>query len=172
MDSMSAQVDDRFGEVTVRIDSEGGLVEVRGPSLPPARLRRGVDGRVDRYSRIGSRDRAHLTLRVGDAEAVIAPAPGGVTRRSYRVDARVHSVAYRLVPNGPSTSALRRDRAQIGTLVADEDGGVTAIWATSPTVRPTDAAVGYLLAAAFGTGAPPGWEVVLHGLLALAGGGG
>jgi hypothetical protein len=178
---MSTERDPAFGEVKIRIDSESGLVDVRGPAIPAASLQRGTGPGTDAGSRIGSRDQRDLCLLVGGAEARIAPAPGRLSRRSYRVDALVNGVRFRLVPDAPSRSALYRDGRRLGRFWADDSGGVGAEWSDGRVapdgwgleirrrdrqeVEPLDAAVGYLLAAAYGTGAPARWEVLLRALL-------
>jgi hypothetical protein len=170
--------DELFGEVSLRIDRGAGLVEVWGATIPSASLWRQPTAKPDRFCAIGSRDGARLTLRVGGEECSIMPGRGGITRRSYRVDARVDGVVYRLVPDGSASSALRRDGRRIAEVIADHEGGVRAHWVTRRTatsgagararnddrITPMDASVGYLLAAAYGTGAPRLLEVFVHGL--------
>jgi hypothetical protein len=184
MNTVNTEFDPMFGEVMVRIDTEAGIVEVNGPHIPSSALCRTPGCPASRGSRIGCRNPQELTLQVGGTTARITPAAGGFTRRSYRVEAIVDPVTYRLMPNQPGRSALTRDGHRIACIWADHDGGVRVEWAnphpheSDPAglvaeqaahkkLEPRDASIGYVLAAAYGTGAPAGWELVLGGLLAI-----
>lgn len=184
MRTLRTELDQIFGEIVIRIDSGSGFVDVRSSAIPVATLLRRGGTKAHPDTRIGCRNERDLTLRIGGTEARIAPASAGISRRSYRVDVEIHSVAYRLVPDGPGSSALSRNGRRIGRMWADHDGGAWAEWihfrrlesndASLVTehieygdVQPTDATIGYLLAAAYGTGAPARWELLLRGLLSL-----
>lgn len=149
----NVEADEHFGEVTVQLNAADGMVEVSGAAIPSATLRR-LDGATPhQHCPIGTRDGAHLDVRVAGIEAAILLPPGGLTRRSYRVDLRHGEVGYRLVPSTGEASTLLRDGSRIGLLTTDIHGGVSAEWNSPDQVDPRDAAVGYLLAASFGTGA-------------------
>jgi hypothetical protein len=184
VNTVNTESDPMFGEVMVRIDTEAGVVEVLGPRIPSSTLRRTPGFPARPGSRMGCRSPQGLTLHVGDTTAYITPAVGGLTRRSYRVDALVDRVTYRLRPNRPSSSVLSRDGHRIACIWADHEGGVRVEWASThhrpsapaglvteqtknKKLEPRDASVGYLLAAAYGTGAPARWELILKGLLAV-----
>ncbi|MFP3988961.1 hypothetical protein U9R90_15965 [Streptomyces sp. E11-3] len=149
--------DDRFGEVTVQLAAEQGELVVEGELIPRVTLRRDPAADVDEQVAIGTREAARLRLTVGGAEAVLRLGKGGISRRSYRVDVEHDGVRYRLVPDSVPSSRLTRDGAYVGDFLSDGDGRVIAEWREGSDVRPTDAAVGYALAAAFGTGGQPWW---------------
>jgi len=94
---------------------------------------------------------------VDGEEATIAPGKGKLRRRSYRVDVRLAGTSYRLVPDSIPSSRLLRDGKHIGDFSSDGDRKVIAEWREGAAVEPLDAAVGYTLAAAFGTGGQPMW---------------
>ncbi|CAL9299519.1 hypothetical protein AB0N23_19245 [Streptomyces sp. NPDC052644] len=157
--------DTLFGSVAVALDTAAGVVDVRGDTVPGVVVRR-ADGvaDVDEHIPVGTRDGALLSLVV-DGEAVpVRPGKGRLTRRSFRVDVTYEGVAYRLVPDALSESRLLRDGKPIGRFSSDGDGVVLAEWQDDARVRAVEAALGYALAAAFGTGALPMWMLVLEAL--------
>ncbi len=95
----------------------------------------------------------------------LIPAKGFLTRRSYRVDAG----PYRLVPCSLGESRVLLDGEQIGVFTSVGDGRVWFEWQNEGRRTPDDAAVGYALAAAFGTGAEPMWKLNLDAALSLFG---
>ncbi|GAA2482219.1 hypothetical protein [Streptomyces gobitricini] len=145
----------------VELRSGDGTLDVTGPGLPHVRLVRTTGTEPDPHIPIGTRDPALLTLTVDGRPARISPAKGRLSRRSYRVDARVGGVRYRLVPCGNEESRLLRDGRRLGELESSGDGRVTADWDENATVPAQGVAVGTALAAAFGTGARPMWETTL-----------
>lgn len=151
--AMQIETDELFGDLTVHVNPEDGCVEVGGTNIPSATLQRLDGAKPDPHSPIGTRDAEHLALRVAGTAARISPGAGRVSRRSYRVDVEHGEVRYRLVPDSFDTSKLLRNGTKIGRLCADAEGGVSAQWEQNRRVESQDATVGYLLAAAFGTGA-------------------
>ncbi|GAA3047446.1 hypothetical protein GCM10010464_09560 [Pseudonocardia yunnanensis] len=161
-------VDDVFGRVTIAVDVGGGLVTVQGESLPEVTVERRSGVPLLGYIPIGTRDPAALTLRVAGTRQELNPAKAGLSRRSYRVRARIDSVDLLLTPNSPTTARLVRGRSykperELGVYERLDDGSVAARWhqdvavlgVVAPAARPepAEAAVGYALATAFGTGA-------------------
>ncbi|MER5396283.1 hypothetical protein [Streptomyces sp. NPDC002599] len=122
---------------------------------------------------IGTRDPDHLTLLVDGVEETLRPSKGFLTRRSYRVEvvAAARECRYLLVPDSLGTSRLLQDERPLGVFTSTGDGRVSADWgAASESERarePYDAFVGYGLAAAFGTGAEPMWQLTLNAALDL-----
>jgi hypothetical protein len=160
-----------FGEVGIELDHEAGTLDVTGGELPPVRIRRAPGTRPESHVPIGTRDPDELTLTIGGAEETLRPAKGFLTRRSYRVEVvcEARKCGYVLVPDSLGTSRLLRDGRRLGVFTSTGDGKVTAEWekgsgpARAP--EPYDAAVGYALAAAFGTGADPMWKLTLDAVL-------
>ncbi|MBB5121399.1 hypothetical protein AF335_13670 [Streptomyces eurocidicus] len=143
-----------FGRITVSLDSGGGLLDVSGPAIPHVTLRRAPGRRTHEHVPIGSRDAAALTLTVDGAEVPLALGRGRITRRSYAVTVRAADGRYRLVPSSDADSRLSRNGSRLGGLTARHSGIVEpARWRRRAKVMPVDAALGYALAAAFGTGA-------------------
>lgn len=141
-----------FGEVQIEVDGDAGTVVVRGAAVPTAVLRRRDGARADAHSPIRSRDGAGLDLVVDDTPASIRPGPGRLTRSSYRVDVDLAGRSYRLVADDRDRSVLSRGGERLGQLWAVADDSVSATWDTGREIEATDAALGYLLAAAYGTG--------------------
>ncbi|MFE1825140.1 hypothetical protein [Streptomyces yangpuensis] len=152
--------DPQFGTITVELDHEAGTLVVDGDGVPRVEVRRAAEAEVADQVPIGTRDTEHLTMHVGGAEAELRPAKGFLTRTSYRVDVG----SLRFVPVSLDSSRLSRDGVELGVFVSTGDGRVTAEWEGG---RPEayDAAVGYALAAAFGTGAEPMWKLTLDAVL-------
>ncbi|MEH6377095.1 hypothetical protein V7793_22575, partial [Streptomyces sp. KLMMK] len=164
-------LDDRFGEITVLLDSDEGRVEVLGDAVPPAVLERAAGAQTDVHVPVGTRNGAHLTMAVG-AEAVrLVPGRGRLSRRSYAVKAVLDGVAYRLVPDSLDGSRLLKDGRHIGDFSSGGDGRVLAGWKEGADVAPADASVGYALAAAFGTGGQPMWMMAIEAASELIPGG-
>jgi hypothetical protein len=94
------------------------------------------------------------TLSVDGSPGTISPGRGRFTRGSFRVDARVDDVQYRLTPSDADGSALLCDGKRLGQLMQEpETIELMAVWTDNAEVQPRDAAVGYALATAFDTGA-------------------
>ncbi|MET9100751.1 hypothetical protein [Streptomyces antibioticus] len=161
-----------FGAVHIALDHEDGALAVSGDGVPRTEIRRIAGTPLESHVPIGTRDQRRLTLSVDGADEALRPAKGFLTRRSYRVE--VESTAqghgYLLVPDSLGTSRLLRDGRLLGVFTSTGDGTVSAAWEGSNSaerVEPHDAAVGYALAAAFGTGAEPMWKLTLNVLLEL-----
>ncbi|MER6653895.1 hypothetical protein ABT248_25560 [Streptomyces sp. NPDC000971] len=74
------------------------------------------------------------------------------------------------MPDSLGTSRLLRDGRLLGVFTSTGDRTVGAEWQepkSGERVEPHDAAVGYALAAAFGTGAEPMWKLMLNALLEM-----
>ncbi|WP_226962590.1 MULTISPECIES: hypothetical protein [unclassified Streptomyces] len=157
--------DELFGEVRVTLDAAHGLVTVDGDGLPLVVVRRAAGtGDVDEQVPVGTRDGRRLALAVDGGAVPVSPGRGRLTRRSFRVDVAHAGVRYRLVPDSLTGSRLLRGSERVGELSSDGDGVVVARWVTGAGVRPVEAALGYGLAAAFGTGALPMWMLLLDAL--------
>ncbi|MFD4865842.1 hypothetical protein [Streptomyces sp. NPDC058412] len=153
--------DPLFGVVDVELDHEGGCLVVDGERVARVEVRRAAGTSVESHVPIGTRDPDRLAMTVDGAEVQLRPAKGFLTRKSYRVDVG----AYRLVPDSLDGSRLLRDGALLGVFSSSGDGRVSVEWKGEPGAD--DAAVGYALAAAFGTGAEPMWKLTLDALLEL-----
>ncbi|MFD5412121.1 hypothetical protein [Streptomyces nojiriensis] len=155
--------DTRFGAITVRQDGQDRL-EVDGEAIPRVSLERDPATEADPQITIGTRDPAHLTLRVDGATVGLLPGKGRLSRHSYRVDVTYDGADYRLVPDSVPGSRLTRDGVHLGDFTSDGDETVIAEWREDREIRPADAAIGYALASAFGTGAQPLWMMVVDGV--------
>ncbi|WP_371677832.1 hypothetical protein [Streptomyces sp. NBC_01276] len=155
--------DTRFGVITVRQEGQD-RVEVRGEGVPRVVLRRAPGAEADPRIAIGTRDPEHLTMTVDGRAAVLRPAKGALSRRSYRVDVEFEGVGYRMVPDSVPGSRLTRDGLHLGDFSSDGDELVLAEWRDTAEVRPVDASIGYALASAFGTGGQPMWMMIVEGV--------
>ncbi|UQI49107.1 hypothetical protein M1P56_34755 [Streptomyces sp. HU2014] len=144
-----------FGRIDLSLDSDAGLLDVSGPAIPRVALRRAPGGHTSEHVPIGSRDATALTLAVDGAEAPLTLGRGRITRRSYAVTVKMRTDGrYRLVPSSDASSRLSRNGTRLGRLTAQRGGIVEpADWRRRAKIMPLDAALGYALAAAFGTGA-------------------
>ncbi|WBO64872.1 hypothetical protein [Streptomyces camelliae] len=158
----TAVEDDLFGAITVRLDTRQGEVTVEGESVPRVVLRRTAGTEAADHIPVGTRDGTLLTLTVDGEEAAITPAKGRLTRRSYRVDVDHAGHGRRLVPDSIPGSRLLRDEQHVGDFTSGGDGRVQAEWREDTAPNATDAALGYALAAAFGTGAQPMWMIAIE----------
>ncbi|MFJ4863552.1 hypothetical protein [Streptomyces sp. NPDC088748] len=80
------------------------------------------------------------------------------------MDVEYDGASYRLVPDSVPSSRLTRDGTHLGDFSSDGDETVIAEWREDLELRPADAAIGYALAAAFGTGAQPMWMMIVDGV--------
>jgi hypothetical protein len=157
--------DPLHGVVIVHTDIERGRVEVAGDGFPPVHLRRSATAEVSTYVPIGTRDPAHLTLTVDGTQATLLPGRGRFTRGSFRVDTHVEGVHYHFRPSDEDGSLLSRDGRRLGELMLEpETVELMAVWTPGADVRPQDAAIGYALATAFGTGAESTLTMLIHTL--------
>ncbi|WP_060177808.1 hypothetical protein [Streptomyces sp. IMTB 1903] len=152
--------DPLFGTVTVELDHEAGTLVVTGDGVPRVVMERTAGAEVQSHVPIGTRDPASLVMRVAGEEVELRPSKGFLTRASYRVDVGEH----RFVPVSLDGSRLSRAGVRLGVFVSTGDGRVTAEWEDGKP-EAYDAAVGYALAAAFGTGAEPAWKLTVDAVL-------
>ncbi|MFE2323872.1 hypothetical protein ACFXD5_08155 [Streptomyces sp. NPDC059385] len=165
--------DPLFGAVRIELDHEAGTLGVSGDGLPTVEIRRAPHTVPESQVPIGTRDPEQLTLLVDGAEETLRLSKGFLTRRSYRVEvvSEARECTYLLVPDSLNTSRLTRDERPLGVFTSSGDGHVSADWEAAGESEhakdPYDAAVGYGLAAAFGTGAEPMWQITLNAALDL-----
>ncbi|MEW1722302.1 hypothetical protein [Streptomyces sp. NPDC093109] len=157
--------DTLFGEITVRQDGQERL-EVEGEGIPRVAIERDLESEVDPQTAIGTRDPSFLAMTIDGREVVLKPAKGRFARRSYRVDVEYDGARYCLVPDSVPSSRLTRDGTHLGDFMSDGDEIVIAEWLPDVDIRPADAAVGYALASAFGTGGQPMWMMLVDGVSA------
>ncbi|MEV7884904.1 hypothetical protein ACWD3I_08400 [Streptomyces sp. NPDC002817] len=157
--SESSVTDTLFGPLTVRLNTWRGEVVVEGEAIPRVVLSRATGTKADGDIPIGTRDAGLLILTVGGEAAALSPGRGRLIRRSYRVDVRHAGRHWRLVPHSMPDSRLLRDGRRLGDFHSKGDGEVKAAeWRSDAKPDAMDAAVGYALAAAFGTGAESMWS--------------
>ncbi|WP_149827063.1 hypothetical protein [Streptomyces tailanensis] len=161
--------DPLFGSIGIELDHENGALVVDGGGLPRAEMTRAAGTPLESHVPIGTRDPQCLIMTVDDTAVTLRPAKGFLTRRSYRVDVGSEETGsgHRLVPDSLGSSRLLRDGVVIGAFTSTGDGEVTAEWEPDAAPEPHDAAIGYALAAAFGTGAEPMWKLTLEAVLAM-----
>ncbi|MBT2384095.1 hypothetical protein J7E86_10945 [Streptomyces sp. ISL-11] len=134
------------------LDHDEGLLDVTGPAIPSVSLRRAPGTEAGHRVPIGTREATDLALTVDGVPAPLALGKGRLTRRSYAVDVTAGGT-YRLVPHHGMASRLLLDGDRLGSLVSQGNGIVEAArWRKEAKVMPFDAAIGYALAAGFGTG--------------------
>ncbi|MDJ0460564.1 hypothetical protein [Streptomyces sp. H27-C3] len=160
--------DEEFGPVTITTPAavpDEALVE--GPGLPLAVLTRAGEARDHRQAPIGTRDADRLTLTIGDDPATLALGAGRLKRSSFRAVVDLAGLAYTFEPTGRHRSVLRRDGRQVALFIWTGNSESAAIWRPADGVspRPEDAAVGYLLATAFGTGAASTRSLLLDAVM-------
>jgi hypothetical protein len=154
-----------FGKVTILVSDDRASVTVHGEQVPEVVLRRKAGTTLDDRVPIGTRDASYLALSVNGVDALISPGAGSVTRRSYEVRAEHDGVRYRLTPSTDTASELLRDGRPVGELSKAEDGAISADWSRLDETHPQDVAIGYVLAASFGTGARRFVSMVIQGVL-------
>ena len=139
----------------VRVDVADGVVTAvadETTATHTAVIRRSAGAEVVKHVPIGTRNAPDLSMTVDDQPVTLTPGPGGLTRGSYKVTAVHAGATYVLKPGSATASRLTRDGAQLGELSRSDATTVKAWWDEGATVTGTDAAIGYALAAAFGTG--------------------
>ncbi|MFJ3922028.1 hypothetical protein [Streptomyces sp. NPDC090022] len=157
--------DTRFGAISVRQNGQDSLL-VEGEGIPRVTLDRDPGSQADPQTAIGTRDPAHLTMRIDGERVELTPGQGRLSRHSYRVDVVYDGAHYRLVPDSVPSSRLTRDGVHLGDFSSDGDELVIAEWRDGPELRPVDASIGYALASAFGTGAQPMWMMLVDAVSA------
>ncbi|WP_457845722.1 hypothetical protein [Nocardia gipuzkoensis] len=103
--------------------------------------------------RILATNRRSVTLMVENDPAFISAGKRGLRRRTYRCDALVRGVAYRLIPTGPKRATLFAGEFPVGQFRTSKVNypPETIFW--EPTATPQDVVVGMLLGSALGIGA-------------------
>ncbi|WP_329079558.1 hypothetical protein [Streptosporangium sp. NBC_01469] len=158
---MEVQITDAtVGELTLTLDRDGGTMRVEGDAIPAVVVRRSAEAVAQPHIPIGTRGPEHLTMTLDGTEIPLRPAPGRVTRHSYRAEVDHAGSTYTLVPISEVSSGLFRGKHGLGEFTTLADGEVRAEWIAPPS--PEEAAIGYALAACFGSGAE-------HPLLAFFG---
>ncbi|MEU3054821.1 hypothetical protein [Streptomyces griseus] len=161
----AAVEDDHHGDILVELTGEQAeILIVSGEGIPRVVLTRAPGAEADDHIVIGTRDPRRLSLTVDGRDATIKPGKGKLRRRSYRVDVRCAGTSYRLVPDSIPSSRLTRDGKHIGDFSSNGDRRVIAEWRDGAAVEPLDAAIGYALAAAFGTGGQPMWMMAVEAI--------
>jgi hypothetical protein len=137
------EVDEGRVAVTATHDSHVGTVVIERHGSPAKA----------KHVPIGTRDAKSLTMLVDGEQEILRPGPGRYTRGSYKVRVRHGAVAYMYRPKSPDTHRLLRDGVRLGDFEVRKDGSIDVTWLEGATPTAADVAVGYALAAAFGTGA-------------------
>ena len=141
-------------EVSVEVAEDAVAVVVRdGETESRATIQRSAEVDPQAYIPIGTRDAAHLTMLLDGATVALEPGPGRYTRGSYKVAAVHNGQRYLLAPASEVSSRFSRDGVALGEFARDRSGEIRVWWDRGAVVGAADAAVGYALAAAFGTGA-------------------
>jgi hypothetical protein len=141
-------------EVSVEV-GEDRVVVVAGDGATQSRatIERSADAEVLSYIPIGTRDAGQLSMTLDGATVAVRPGPGRYTRGSYRVVAVHNGVNYLLEATSEVSSRLSRDGVRLGELSRLSNADIHVTWKHGAEVGVVDAALGYALAAAFGTGA-------------------
>jgi len=159
-------VDPVFGTISWQLDP--GRLLLTGDGVPDVELVR--TGSVDprKGIPIGTRRRRDLTMTVAGQDVELSPASERLTRRSYRIAIGTHTGNLLFTPCSPTETRLVRGSSyrgdnELGTFERATDGWVFARWSDTitalgvvveaPAPEPAEAAIGYALAAGFGTGA-------------------
>ncbi len=160
-------LDPLYGPILLERDRDGSRVTVCGESIPTASINRTSDAAVRSDVPIGTRDGGQLRLMLGGNEFDVRPSPGRFSRRSYRVEVTGHGHSWLFTPASPTAHRLVQGSRytghnEIGIFTSDEDEvrvelsqeiSVAGAVAHKVDSTPLDCALGYLLTAAFGTGA-------------------
>ncbi|WP_170169767.1 hypothetical protein [Nocardioides aurantiacus] len=151
--------DHRYGSMMVTVEPQRSVV-LEGENVPLVRIERVEGSTLSETVPVGTRRSDDLTMTLDGQPVRLAPAGGRLSRRSYRIDITHAGSRYRLQPNSFSGSRLTRDGRPLGELFWLDDHRF-AEWEQRADLRPSDAALGYALAASFGTGAQPFWMTAL-----------
>lgn len=165
-----------FGAIVVV--SEDSRVVVAGDEIPTVEL---VNTGTQRRPEIpiGTRSGDDLRLTVDGRVCPVRPGPGRYRRSSYRVLVEAPGGPLLFTPsNGDSHRLVRGDRLrlthELGFFTRHDEATVTVEWSAELALTPTplrpepeEAAIGYTLALAFGTGARFFFAALLHGLETL-----
>jgi hypothetical protein len=163
--SRSWMINDTFyGEL--RLDARDGVLDVSGDQVPTVIITRSPEAECKTIAPIGTRVATSLSVTVDGVEAELLPGKAAWTRHSHRVDLTHAGTGYALVPNSAITSRLIRDGATIAEFCLVDDGEFVVRWLTAADdARPADAAIGYVLSVAFGTGAERFLSLLVKALL-------
>jgi hypothetical protein len=85
--------------------------------------------------------------------AVISVGKRGLRRRTYRCEALVRGVTYRLIPTGPKRATLFAGESPVGQFRTWKVNHPPETISWLPTATPQDVGVGMLLSSALGVGA-------------------
>jgi hypothetical protein len=163
--------------IEVSYDVGDGVVTVVARDVAAsttATVRRSEDFEILAHIPIGTRSGDALTMLVDNTPVDLRPGPSRLTRGSYEVTAVHKGIIYRLdrvwgLSSGSTTSSrLTRDGVRRGTFTRFTDGEIRVEWESGIEVTTTDAAIGYALAGAFGTGAESTAWLIIEALFALA----
>jgi hypothetical protein len=164
--------DARYGEVAVDLRVDERRVTVSGESIPIATLERAGTAGLDpdglrKDVPIGTRHGRELRLTLDGDRYELHPGRGRFSRRSYRIGVTGRGHEWLFTPATPDSHRLVRGSRYRGdnevAMFTTDESGITAEWSTEIRVAgvvaaaadptPADCALGYALAAAFGTGA-------------------
>jgi hypothetical protein len=155
--------DTLYGPISVVTNAVDGWVEITGDTIPPVTIEREPGAEPDRTVRLGSRDQDHITLLLDGTPLPLHPGRTGWSRRSHRVRVEHAGTILQLRPVSDASSRLLcgrrvfgplRTRRRLGKFSEKDPKSFTSHWyrwSRRPT--PEEAALGYALAAAFGSGA-------------------
>jgi hypothetical protein len=160
--------DDRYGSIVVERKvgkGERRIVAVSGKKIPSASITRNGGSEVRHDVPVGTRRSRYLQLALGGQNYDLSPSAGRFSRRSYRVEVAGHGAHWLFAPVTRDSSRLVRagryaGSSELGIFTADAVA-ITARWSELAdaniadqafNISPHDCALGYLLAASFGTG--------------------
>lgn len=103
--------------------------------------------------RILASNQRSVTLMVAGDPAVISVGRRGMRRRTYRCEALVRGVTYRLVPTGPRRATLFAGESPVGHFSTSKVNHPPETISWVPMATPQDVGVGMLLSSALGVGA-------------------
>lgn len=160
--------DPLWGSIVLAHDSgTAARMTIAGESIPTSSIQR-IGGAATRTDvPIGTRNPARLRLLIDDHDFDMHPAPGGFSRRSHRVTVTGRGHTWLFAAATPTAHRLVRGSRYTGGneigMFTEFEHAVTAEWthdirfagivADQEDSTPLDCSLGYLLAAAFGTGA-------------------
>lgn len=140
-------VDSHYGLILLDRDDDGHVV-VSGESIPTASINRSIDGDASRNN---------LALDEVQYELLVFKGPW---RRAHRIEISGPAGRWIFAPATRRSHCLVRgyrsaESTEVGKLVAEQTR-VTALWGSGSDSKPSpgECAMGYLLAATYGTGKP------------------
>ena len=125
----------------VRVETADGRVEASrlDQGAPRVELERTGD-RTDKYSRLGSRDAAHLTCRIGDRAFTVDAGRPAFTKSSYEIAVALPDSTLQFVPVDLTTSEIRRTSSPdsmnnvLGRCSRLSDGTLLLLWSRPKTM--------------------------------------